>query len=156
MEIVPSSKLSPALCVYDCTIYLQVFGIYDRTTHTGYITFVDTRDRVTLIPIIQAHVHPCTIIHSDGWAAYNMLAQLGYVHEVVIHDQHVVNPVTGVHTNNVEVYWSCAKQTTKAVYGSRLHMILSYLDEVIWCERYGLTGVHTFDNMLAVLAEHYS
>ena len=148
------SKLPPALRVYDCTIYLQVFGIYERTTHTGYITFVDTRDAATLIPSIQAHVHPSTIIHSDGWAAYNTLAQLGYVHEVIIHDQQFVDPVTGVHTHGVETYWSHAKQKTKAVYGSRLHMIPSYLDEFMWRERYGLTGVHTFDNMLAVLEEH--
>ena len=90
---------------------------------------------MTLIPVIQAHVHPSTIIHSDGWAAYNTLAQVGYVHVVIIHDQHFVDPVTGVHTNGVKRYWSRAKQKTKDVYGSRLHMIPSYLDDFKWRER---------------------
>ena len=132
-----------------------MFGIYDRETRVGYIEFVNNRDARTLLPIIQAHVHPGTIIYSDGWAAYNTLAQLGYGHEVVIHDQNFVDPVTGVHTNGVEAYWSRAKQKIKAVYGSRLHMIPAYLDEFMWRERHGLASAHAFDNMLAVLAEHY-
>ena len=66
--------------------------------------FVNNRDTATLLPIIQANVHPGTIIYSDGWAAYNTLAQLDYGHEVVIYDQHFVGPVTVVHTNGVEAY----------------------------------------------------
>ena len=93
--------------------FLQVFGIYDRETHVGFIQFVDNRDAATLLPIIQAHVLLGTMIYCDGWGAYNNLGQLGYGHEVVIHDQHFVDPVTGAHTNGVEAYWSRAKQKSK-------------------------------------------
>ena len=34
-------------------------------------------------------------------------------------------------------------------------MLPSYLDEFMWRERYGLSSARAFDNMLAVLAEHY-
>ena len=142
------------VCLHTFT-FLQVFGIYDRSRHIGYIQLIDNRDAATLIPIIQAHVQPGTMIYSDGWAAYNDLAQLGYGHEVIGHGQHSVDPATAVHTNGVRAYWSRAKQKIKAVYGSRLHMVPSYLDEFMWRERYGLASADTFDNMLAVLAEHY-
>ena len=135
--------------------FYKVFGIYDRETNVGLIQFVDRRDEATLLPIRQRHVLPGTMICSDGWAAYNTLAQLGYGHEVIIHDDNFVDPVTGVHINGVEAYWSREKQKIKAVYGSRLYMIPSYLDEFVWRERYGMDGGAAFENMLRVLAERY-
>ena len=35
---------------------------------------IDKRDAATLLPIIQQHTRPGTIIHSDHWAAYRDLA----------------------------------------------------------------------------------
>ena len=59
-----------------------VFGIYDPLMSTGYIEFVDRRDRETLLPIIQRYVLPGTTVVTDGWAAYRGLNQLGYTHHV--------------------------------------------------------------------------
>ena len=53
-------------------------------------------------------------IYSDGWQAYNNLPNIGYGHERVIHTDNFVDPVTGVHTNGVEAYWSRAKQKLKS------------------------------------------
>ena len=53
---------------------MWVFGLVD-TSHTpalGYMEIVSQRDAATLLPIIQAHVAPGTIIHSDQWAAYRI------------------------------------------------------------------------------------
>ena len=73
-----------------------LFGMYDREAHVGWIEYVDAN---TLLPIIHRVIRPGSIIHSDGWAAYNGIANLGYVHQTVIHAQNVANPLTGVHTN---------------------------------------------------------
>ena len=37
----------------------------------GYMEIVERNDAQTLLPIIQAHTAPGTIVHSDLWAAYN-------------------------------------------------------------------------------------
>ena len=132
-----------------------IFGLYDRSTKKGWIQFVARRDEATLLPLIQQFVRPGSTVYSDAWAAYNNLEQHGYVHGVVVHQENFVDPLTGVHTQNIEAYWSRAKHKIKAVYGSTLPLIPSYLDEFMWRERYGLNTSEAFDNILAHIAEHY-
>ena len=48
---------------------------------------VQRRDAATLLPIIQAHTAPGSIVHCDDWAAYRRVQGLGNVaaHNVVNH-----------------------------------------------------------------------
>ena len=48
-----------------------VFGMVDtsQSPALGFMQIVSTRDAATLLPIINNHVAPGTIIHSDEWAA---------------------------------------------------------------------------------------
>ena len=55
---------------------------------------VPNRTAGTLIPIIESMVRPGTIIHTDGWAAYNSLEQK-YDHRPVNHSANWVDPATG-------------------------------------------------------------
>ena len=41
-----------------------------------YMEVVQQRDAATLPPIINAHVAPGTIVHTDEWAAYNRVGTL--------------------------------------------------------------------------------
>ena len=91
-----------------------VFGGYDPTTKNGFLIPVPRRDAQTLYPIIQQWIAPGSIIHSDMWAAYNNLNQLGYQHQTVNHTYNFVDPVTGTHINRVESMWARAKAKFKA------------------------------------------
>jgi len=87
-----------------------VFGMVD-TTHSpalGYMQIVNHRDAATLLPIIQAHVCPGTVIWSDKWAAYRRVSTLPGIagHQTVNHTYHFKDPVTGVHINTIESYWN--------------------------------------------------
>ena len=112
---------------------------------------VQRRDAGTLLPIIQGHTAPGTIVHSDDWAAYRRVQGLGNVaaHNVVNHSLHFVDPVTGVHTQHVESYWNRVKTKLKRMKGCHASQLPSYLDEFLWRERYGKTA---WDSILQDIA----
>jgi len=84
---------------------LWVFGLVDTspTPALGFMQVVQQGNAATLLPIIQAHVAPGTIIHSDESQSYSRVARLPPVaaHGTVNHSVTFVDPVTGVHMQNV-------------------------------------------------------
>ena len=110
-----------------------VLGMVDisRSRRVGVMEIVDSRDAQTLLPIIQWHVRPGTIIHTDQWAAYNQLQHIGFTHHTVNHSLNFVDPVTQVHTQNIESYWGRKKMKLKRMRGTTREMLPSYLDEEI-------------------------
>ena len=105
---------------------------------------VQRRDAATLMPIVTAHTAPGSVIHSDMWAAYRRVQQLPPVaaHNTVNHSRNFVDPVTGVHTQNIESYWNRVQ-------------LPSYLDEFMWRERHGKTYRDTLDNIIRDIAQDY-
>ena len=81
--------------MFDCKLCLQnhrgratsqevwVFGMVDTSHHPalGYMEIVQNRNAAALLPIIQAHTAPGTIVHSDEWAAYNSVQGLPKVED---------------------------------------------------------------------------
>ena len=138
---------------------MWVFGMVD-TTHNpalGYMEAVPTRDANTLLPIIQAHVAPGTIIHSDEWRAYSQVARLPSVasHGTVNHSVTFVDPVTGVHTQNIESYWERVKMKLKRMKGCHAQQISSYLDEFMWREHHAPARRQAFDSIIHEIAQQY-
>ena len=122
-----------------------------RTPALGLLRMVPNRTRTTLLPIIQAHTRPGTIIHSDDYATYrNAVGQLPNVamHQVVNHSLNFVDPITGVHTQHVESYWNRVKRKFKQMMGVDRDQMPSYLDEFMWQERYGDTEHNCFNNII--------
>ena len=138
-----------------------MFGLADDTSHspaTGYIQIVPDRTAATLLPIIQAHVLPGTIIHSDMWSAYRRVQSLPNVasHETVNHSIEFVHSVTGAHTQNIESYWNRIKTKLKRMKGVRPDQLPSYLDEYMWREKNAcLSKRAAWNVILAHIAEQY-
>ena len=138
---------------------MWVFGLVD-TQHQpalGYMQLVDRRDAATLLPIINDHVAPGTIVHSDQWRAYNQVAALPNVghHATVNHSVTFVDPGTGVHTQNIESYWNRAKVKLKRMRGCHAHQLSGYLDEILWRERHAQTKNEVLDNIMRDIAQQY-
>ena len=67
-------------------------------------------------------------IYSDCWAAYRQIqGRLGFEHGTVNHRFNFVDPVTGVHTQNVESYWNRLKRKIKAMNGLREESLPRFL-----------------------------
>ena len=70
-----------------------VFGGMERTTGECFLVEVEHRDTATLLPIIQQHIRPGSIVYSDEWSSYQSLnAATGLVHNTVNHSLHFVDP----------------------------------------------------------------
>jgi len=88
------------------------------------------RDENTLLPLILKHMAPGTTIYSDCWGAYNHLEEYGCIHLTVNHSVHYKDPVTGVHTNNIESNWRLLK---RALQGSQKELLADHLCEyLLW------------------------
>ena len=129
-----------------------------QTPALGYMEIVPHRNAATLLPIIQAHTAPGTVIHSDEWASYNRVGTLPNVaaHSTVNHSVTFVDPTTGTHTQNVESYWNRVKIRFKRMKGCHAHQVPSYLDEFMWRERYGQSRYDAFENICRHIAEIYA
>lgn len=114
-----------------------VFGIVtpEFTPARGYFEIVERRDRETLHPIINRCVVPGSEVHTDDWGAYRNLEQFVPnvdVHRVVVHKRNFVNPVNGVHTQDIESCWNRLKDRVKRQRGIARHDLQAFLDEQMW------------------------
>ena len=108
------------------------------------------RDAATLLPLIQAHVANGTIIHSDQWSAYLPVLGLPNVaaHETVNHSVMFVDPVAGIHTQNIGSYWRKAKRKLK-------RMKSCHASQFMWRERFSQTKADAFMNIMIHISERY-
>ncbi len=136
----------------------MLLGGYCTQQHRGFLVRVDNREANTLLPLVQLNIAAGSVIHSDSWASYRQVANIPvhppYTHGTVNHSQNFVDPVTGVHTNAVEGFWSRAKDRLKQYHGVPDSTLDSHLDEFLWREIHGKEGgMATLDNMLQHLAQ---
>jgi transposase len=98
-----------------------VFGMVQRGGEIITRVVPDAK-RETLIPLIEQHVTPGTVISSDAWKAYKGLRKLGYKHAAVNHFREWVRG--DVHTNTLEGFWSQFKNSVRGTHKSisRKHM----------------------------------
>lgn len=124
----------------------------------GYYEVVEKRDRATLLPIIAKCLQPGSEVHTDDWGAYRRLEQHlpNHVarHRVVVHANNFVDPLTGVHTQEVESSWANLKEGIKRRKGVSKADLQSYLDDRMWRQWRGLDNV--IANFLPVLAAQFS
>jgi len=69
----------------------------------GYMQVISILNAAIVFPIIEQHVHPGTVVHSDEWAAYHQVQQLPSVkhYSWVNNSLTFVDPITGTHTQNI-------------------------------------------------------
>ena len=118
---------------------------------------VASRDRATLLPILQKCLQPGSDVYTDDWGAYRNLEQHlpNHVarHRVVVHADNFVDPVTGVHTQEAESAWTKLKAPLKGRRGISRDDLQAYLDDRMWRQWRGLDSI--IANFLPVLSSQY-
>jgi len=138
---------------------LWVFGVISTATRParGYYEVVESRDRATLLPILQKCLRPGSEVYTDDWGAYRNLEQHlpNHVarHRVVVHADNFADPVTGVHTQEAESAWANLKGPLKGRRGISRDDLQAYLDDRMWRQWRGLDNIVT--NFLPVLSSQY-
>ena len=109
-----------------------LFGITDNVNHKLHVEFIDKHDHEMLIPIITHHCRPGVTINSNGAKVYRRLDHMNYIHNVVIHKNCFVDPLTKIHMNWIENFPANLKSVLKAVRGSQGSMLDSHIDKYIY------------------------
>ena len=123
-----------------------VFGIFLRGGRV-YTRIVPDCSKASLQRVIRGKVDLASVIHSDGWAGYNGLVDLGYKkHYRVRHGQDEFARGKN-HINGIESFWSYAKRRLAKFQGITPEMFYFHLKE---CEyRFN----HRNDDLYAILLE---
>ncbi|XP_074610696.1 uncharacterized protein LOC141865362 [Acropora palmata] len=138
--------------------HVWAFGVLS-TEHSpcrGYFQVIPRRDRATLTQILRRVLLPGSEVHSDDWGAYRNLARHVpnvTVHRTVVHRDNFVDPITGIHTQEVESAWSRLKYHIKREKGIRALDLQDFLNEEMWRQWRGLDSV--FQNVVTVITHYH-
>ena len=108
-----------------------VLGGICRETKETFLVPVDKRDAETLTDLILKHVRTGTTIHTDCFASYRRLEELGYRHHTVNHSENFVDPESGCHTNTIESMWWSVKRSLSHTH-TRHENFGYHLAEYLW------------------------
>jgi transposase-like protein len=120
-----------------------VFGLLKRGGKV-YVKIVEKCSKEELMPIIQGKILEGSVIHTDGWKAYDGLILNGYDHYRVFHSQNEFARGKS-HVNGIENFWSYAKRRLSKFNGCVSEKFALHLKE---CEfRYN----HRHDDLLKLV-----
>lgn len=106
-----------------------VFGVFKRNGHV-YTEIVPDAKKKTLLAVIRGHVDLDSVIHTDGWRAYDGLVDVGYEKHYRVH--HGANEFAargGRHINGIESFWAYAKLRLSRFKGLPRHTFYLHLKE---------------------------
>lgn len=114
-----------------------VLGGVERPEYIGerprmFMCTIDRKDSSTILNQIRKFVRKGTLIVTDGLASYNVLSDAGYIHAVVNHEEHFVQPGCEAHTQRVENLWHWLRKDGFSNRGATLEMIDIYCQSFMY------------------------
>jgi transposase len=124
-----------------------VFGLLKREGKV-FVTIVGNCSKNELMPIIKGLVVEGSIVHTDGWKAYDGLIINGYDHYRVHHSKNEFARGKS-HVNGIESFWSFAKRRLAKFNGIASHKFNLHLKE---CEfRFNYRNANLYDKLLDII-----
>ncbi|KYN16724.1 hypothetical protein ALC57_11042 [Trachymyrmex cornetzi] len=118
---------------------------------SGHLFIVPIANKTTST-LIRRYIALGSIICSDTWRAYDALFNEIYIHQTVNHSRNFVNPVNGVHTQNIERLW---RDVCNGIprFGTREYHNIHYLAEFIFKRKYDYSD--RIDKFFEIIAYFY-
>jgi len=105
-----------------------VFGLFKRGDKV-YTAIVPNASKAALQAVIRGRASLGSVLHTDGWAGYNGLVDLGFdKHFRVEHRDHEFARQSN-HINGIESFWSLAKRRLAKFCGVPRHTFYLHLKE---------------------------
>ncbi len=114
---------------------VPVFGILKRGGRV-YAKMIPDARAVTIMPIIKAKIEPDSIVYSDAFGTYDILAVAGFRHHRINHRK-AFAAGAGRHINGIENFWNQAKRHLRKYNGIPRHHFHLFLKECEWRFNYG-------------------
>jgi transposase len=108
---------------------VAVFGLLKRGGKVYTAIIPDARSR-TILPIIQEHVRPDSIVYTDTFRSYNALDVSDFRHRRINHSKSFVRQKN--HINGIENFWNQAKRHLRRFNGIKKENFYWFLKECEW------------------------
>ena len=134
-----------------------MFGMTERGSLDAVAVQVPSnRSRLSLLPIIDDNCNVGTIFCSDGWKAYNKLAEHleldDVLHYPVNHSENYVDPDTGAHTQTIEGFWRQVKAWLPS-FGLKPKDLPTYMGTFLWYRYCKQRKIDQFVHLLKCMSE---
>jgi transposase len=124
-----------------------VFGLLKRNGKV-FVAIVSNCSKSELMPIIKGLVVEGSIVHTDGWKAYDGLIINGYDHYRVHHSKNEFARGKS-HVNGIESFWSFAKRRLAKFNGIASHKFNLHLKESEF--RFNYRNDNLYDKLLVII-----
>lgn len=108
---------------------VAVFGLLKRGGKVYTAIILDTKTD-TLLPIIQEHVQPDSIVYTDCYRSYNALDISEFHHRRINHSKLFADKHN--HINGIENFWNQAKRHMRKFNGIKRENFYWFLKECEW------------------------
>ena len=108
---------------------VAVFGLLKRGGKV-YTAIIPNARTETLLPIIEEHVEPDSIVYTDTFRSYNALDVSDFHHRRINHSAEFADKHR--HINGIENFWSQAKRHLRRFNGIKSVSFYWYLKECEW------------------------
>jgi transposase-like protein len=105
-----------------------VFGVFKRNGHV-FTEIVPDAKKKTLLAVIRGRVDLDSVIHTDGWRAYDGLVDLDYEKHFRVHHGANEFAENDRHINGIESFWAYAKLRLSRFKGLPKHTFYLHLKE---------------------------
>lgn len=121
---------------------IWVFGGIERTSKKFFVVPLGEPLNQNLIPLIQKHILPGSVIVSNRWSAYSTVSDHGYIHRVINHSGDLLDEENAeAHTKNIELLWHDVKEW-RLKPGNRPQLYKQYLARTLFLQQHTFKDIH--------------